>query len=119
MGAADLCWLGSCREERLLQVQPRSRTLLIQLPLLPNDCLRVFLAAHKLQEKLFAAEHTVAFVQTSGNGEVMAQCGCGGLHSPFLSQCISKLLRGAVGDPLSDAELLLTCSCLCAVCGLL
>lgn len=42
------------------------------------------------------------------------------LAQPFpLTTCISKLLRGAVGDPLSDAELLLTCSCLCAVCGLL
>lgn len=86
VGVADLCWLGSYREERLVQVWPYSRTLLSQLPLLPTDFLRVFLAACKFQEKLFfVAKHTVAFVQASGNGEVIAQRGCGGLHSPFLS----------------------------------
>lgn len=56
---ANLCWLGSYQEERLLQVWPHSRTLLIQLPLLPNDFLKVFLAACKLQEKLFLQPSTL------------------------------------------------------------
>lgn len=58
-GVANLCWLGSYQEERLLQVWPHSRTLLIQLPLLPNDFLKVFLAACKLQEKLFLQPSTL------------------------------------------------------------
>lgn len=52
VGVASLCWLHSYQGERLLQVWPHHRIL---LSLLPNDFLKVFLAAYKLQEKLFCS----------------------------------------------------------------
>lgn len=120
---AKPCWLGAYQEERLLQVWPHSRALLIQLPLLPNDFLRVFLAACKLQEKLFSSRAHCGLC--SGCWEWGAE-GSGGACAALSPRTVSRQLRstaaccvGAGRDPLSPAELLLTCSCPCAVHSLL
>jgi len=49
--AVEPCWLGSYAQG-VLQVQSHGRALQGCLPPLPNDFLKIFLAARKLQEKL-------------------------------------------------------------------